>query len=80
MLGAGLSPVQPLLIQYTIDGPIANGDYTQLAIALGIMVLLLVFNSVVSFYNTYAAGWLGQHIIRDMEKLRVYKIILKNKV
>ncbi len=76
MLGAGLSPVQPLLIQYTIDGPIANGDYTQLAIALGIMVLLLVFNSVVSFYNTYAAGWLGQHIIRDI-RIELYEKILE---
>lgn len=76
MLGAGLSPVQPLLIQYTIDQPIANGDYTQLAIALGVMVLLLVFNSIISFYNTYAAGWLGQHIIRDI-RIELYEKILE---
>jgi len=75
MLGAGLSPLQPLLIQYTIDHPIAEGNYTLLAWCLAAMIGLLLLNSIISFYNTYAAGWLGQYIIRDI-RLELYEKIV----
>ncbi|MFN4085129.1 MAG: ABC transporter ATP-binding protein [Spirosomataceae bacterium] len=75
MLGAGLSPLQPLLIQYTIDHPIAEGNYTLLAWCLAAMVGLLILNAIISFYNTYAAGWLGQYIIRDI-RLELYEKII----
>lgn len=75
MMGAGLSPLQPLLIQYTIDRPIAEGNYTLLAWCLAGMIGLLVLNSIISFYNTYAAGWLGQYIIRDI-RVEVYEKII----
>lgn len=75
MLGAGLSPLQPLLIQYTIDHPIADGNYTLLAWCLAAMIGLLILNSIISFYNTYAAGWLGQYIIRDI-RLELYEKIV----
>lgn len=76
LVGAVTSPVLPLLIQYAIDGPVTQGDYHGLAMALLMMVLLLVFNSVVSFFNTYLAGWLGQYIIKDI-RVQVYEKIVK---
>jgi ATP-binding cassette subfamily B protein len=75
MVGAALSPVNPLLIRYTIDNKIANGDYTGLALMIGLMVLVLVLQSVIQFSNTYLSGWLGQNVIRDV-RVQLYEKIL----
>lgn len=75
ILGAILAPALPLMIQTTIDGPIADGDFSKLALYLGIMVVILVFNSIVSYFNTYQAGWLSQQIIHDIRQQVFDKII-----
>jgi ATP-binding cassette subfamily B protein len=75
MVGAALSPVNPLLIRYTIDDKIANGDYTGLALMIGLMVIVLVLQSVIQFSNTYLSGWLGQNVIRDV-RVQLYEKIL----
>jgi ATP-binding cassette subfamily B multidrug efflux pump len=75
ILGAVLAPALPLMIQTTIDGPIAQGDFSKLALYLGIMVLILVFNSIISYFNTYEAGWLSQQIIHDIRQQVFDKII-----
>lgn len=79
LIGAVTSPLLPLLIQYAIDGPVSEGDYQGLSMALLAMVLLLVFSSVVAFFNTYLAGWLSQHVIRDI-RVQVYEKIVKLKL
>lgn len=79
ILGAILSPALPLLIQYTIDGPIAHNDYNGLSISLLLMIVLLLFNSLISFQNTYQAGWLSQHIIHDI-RTQVFEKILSLKL
>ena len=75
MAGAALSPVNPLLIRYTIDTKITNGDYTGLAMMLGLMILVLVAQSLIQFSNTYLSGWLGQNVIRDV-RVQLYDKIL----
>ncbi len=75
MVGAALSPVNPLLIRYTIDEKIANRDYTGLALMIGLMVIVLVLQSVIQFSNTYLSGWLGQSVIRDV-RVQLYEKIL----
>jgi len=75
LLGAILTPVLPLLIQYTIDGPVAEGDYNKLSVSLAAMIVLLVVNSILSFLNTYQAGWLSQRIINDIRNQVFGKII-----
>jgi ATP-binding cassette, subfamily B, multidrug efflux pump len=75
MIGAALSPVNPLLIRYTIDDKIANGDYTGLALMIGLMILVLVIQSGIQFSNTYLSGWLGQNVIRDV-RVQLYEKIL----
>lgn len=75
MLGAAFAPLSPLLIKYTIDNPIAQGDYQGLAMMLGLMILVLVLQSLVQFANTYQAGWLGQTIIKDI-RIQLYRKIL----
>lgn len=75
ILGAILAPALPLMIQTTIDGPIADGDFSKLALYLGLMVVILVFNSIVSYFNTHEAGWLSQQIIHDIRQQVFDKII-----
>lgn len=75
MLSAMLSPLLPLMIKYTIDTPITNGDYNQLAFMLALMIGVLTIQGLVSFVNTYLSGWLGQYIIRDMRLTLYQKII-----
>lgn len=75
LLSALLSPLLPLLIKYTIDTPISNGDYKGLGFMLILMIALLAVNSVVAFFSTYLAGWLGQYIIRDI-RIQLYEKIV----
>jgi ATP-binding cassette, subfamily B, multidrug efflux pump len=75
LVSAMLAPLLPLLIKYTIDNPIANGDYELLALMLLIMIGVLIVQGLVSFVNTYLSGWLGQYIIRDM-RLQLYEKII----
>lgn len=76
LLSAFLTPALPLLIQYTIDNPISDGNYNGLALMLGIMFLSLILNGILSFYSTFLAGLLGQNIIRDI-RIQLYERILE---
>lgn len=75
MLSAVLAPLTPLLIKYTIDNPIARGDYNELSLMLLVMVVVLFMQGVVQYYNTYISGWLGQYIIRDI-RIQLYEKII----
>jgi ATP-binding cassette subfamily B multidrug efflux pump len=75
MINAVLAPLTPLLIKYTIDKPIAEGNYNQLALMLVVMVVVLIVQGFVQFWNTYMAGWLGQYIIRDI-RVQLYEKII----
>ncbi|MFB0909332.1 MAG: ABC transporter ATP-binding protein, partial [Spirosomataceae bacterium] len=76
VLSAILAPVLPLLIKYTIDNPIATGDYQELSVMLSIMIGTLILGAFISFFNTYLSGWLGQHIIRDI-RIQLYDKLLQ---
>ncbi len=75
MFSALLSPALPLLIKYTIDGPVAEGNYQQLGLMVIIMIGFLVLRGIIQFVNTYLSGWLGQFIIRDI-RIAVYDKIV----
>ncbi|MPR32260.1 ABC transporter ATP-binding protein [Salmonirosea aquatica] len=75
LVSSVLAPVLPLMIKYTIDGPIAIGDYNELALMMAIMIGVLIVQGLVSFVNTYLSGWLGQYIIRDIRITLYEKII-----
>jgi ATP-binding cassette, subfamily B, multidrug efflux pump len=79
LLSAGLSPLLPLLIQYTIDNIIAKNDQNGLYLALCVMIGLLAINGIILYLNTLMAGKLSQNIIHDI-RMRVFEKILRLKL
>jgi ATP-binding cassette subfamily B protein len=61
-----LSPVRPILVQYTLDNDVANGDYLGMVWMIGLLFGLLFLQSIVQYAHTYLSGWLGQQVIRDI--------------
>jgi ATP-binding cassette subfamily B multidrug efflux pump len=66
-----LSPLRPLLIQWTLDDDVAVGNYRGMLWMMIILLVLLVIQSVAQYVHTYLSGWMGQQIIRDI-RTRLY--------
>ncbi|MBW8051976.1 MAG: ABC transporter ATP-binding protein [Cytophagales bacterium] len=73
---AALSPVKPLLIQYTVDNYILTADKSGLSMMIIYMVGLLLIQAVIQYGHTYLSGWLGQNIIKDI-RIQLYRHVLK---
>lgn len=67
-----LSPLRPLLVQWTLDGDVAEGDYKGMVWMMVVLLILLVLQSVVQYAHTYISGWMGQQVIRDI-RTRLYQ-------
>ncbi|MCB0488876.1 MAG: ABC transporter ATP-binding protein [Cyclobacteriaceae bacterium] len=67
-----LTPIRPLLIQYTLDRDVANGDYTGMVQVMLIIFGLLIIQSVFQYIHTYISGRIGQYVIRDI-RIKLYK-------
>ena len=75
LLGA-MAPLQPYLVQLTIDQYIIVGDYQGLVSMVTLMVALLAIQSIAQYYQTYLADWLGQHVIKDI-RIQLYAYMLR---
>lgn len=70
-----LSPLRPWLIQYTIDNYVAIPNSAQLLKMVLLMIGILIFESIIQFFNTYYTNWLGQTIIKDL-RVNLFRHIL----
>ncbi len=61
-----LTPIRPLLIQWTLDSQVASGDYNGMVVMMLILVGLLLVQSAAQYVHTYMSGWMGQQVIRDI--------------
>lgn len=61
-----LTPLRPLLIQWTLDNQVANGDYQGMLMMMLGLIGLLFLQSVAQYVHTYMSGWMGQQVIRDI--------------
>ncbi len=61
-----LTPLRPLLVQWTLDDDVAAGDYNGMVVMMLILLGLLLVQSVAQYVHTYLSGWMGQQIIRDI--------------
>jgi len=67
-----LTPIRPLLIQYTLDEDVANGDYYGMVQIMALIFGLLIVQSALQYVHTYISGWIGQYVIRDI-RVKLYK-------
>ncbi len=61
-----LTPLRPILIQYTIDNDVANGDYEGMLVMVLLLFAMLIIQAFAEYIHTYLSGWLGQQVIRDI--------------
>lgn len=70
-----LSPLRPMLIQWTLDKDVAAGDYTGMVWMMIILVILLLVQSIAQYVHTYLSGWMGQQVIRDI-RAKLYEHLI----
>jgi len=75
LLMAGLGPLRPWLVQYTIDNPISNNDTGGLIRMTMILLALLVIQTIIQFAQQYYTGLIGLLVIRDLRIALFKKLI-----
>lgn len=70
-----LGPLRPYLIQHTLDTYVVDNDATGLLYFCLFILFLLVLQSVIQWWSTILANFLGQQIIFDLRN-KVYKHLL----
>ncbi len=70
-----LTPLRPLLIQYTIDKHVQLGNYWGMVDVMLLILLLLVAQSIVQYFHTYVSGRIAQFVIRDI-RIKLYEHIV----
>ncbi|MEY2794063.1 MAG: hypothetical protein RJA76_2055, partial [Bacteroidota bacterium] len=76
---AGVSPLIPLLIRYTLDHYVSLDHYQDLIRMFLIMLGVLLTQTGLQFSTSYLAGYLGQTVIKDI-RVQLYDKILKLKL
>ena len=65
-----LTPIRPMLIQYTLDKHVGAGEYWSMVYVMILILALLVLQSGVQYVHTYLSGRIGQYVIRDLRVQR----------
>lgn len=76
---AFLAPFRPWLIQRTIDKQIMDFDLEGLQWMVMLLIGVLLLETVVQFFQTYLANWLGQTVIKDL-RVKLYRNIINFKL
>jgi len=74
ILLAAVAPALPMLIEYTLDNYILNGQYKGLNSMLIVMLALLVAQTIIRYFHTLMTNTLGQSVIRDI-RIQVFEHI-----
>jgi len=70
-----LSPLRPILVQYTIDNYVVIPDYDGLLYLTLLMIGLLLFHTLVQYAHTYLTNWLGLAVVKDL-RVALYRHII----
>ncbi len=70
-----LTPLRPMLIQFTLDKDVAVGNYWGMVNMMFLILGLLVIQTLVQYSHTYISGRIGQFVIRDI-RIQLYQHIL----
>lgn len=63
---AGIAPLMPMLVEYTLDRYILRNDSNGLVVMTSMMLGLLIFQTVIRYYHTLLTNTLGQSVIKDL--------------
>lgn len=72
---AFLSPVRPVLIQYTFDHYVSTPNAPMLLKMTFLLVALLILEAFMQFVDSYLTNSLGQKVIKDI-RVQLYKHIV----
>ncbi|MEY3645614.1 MAG: hypothetical protein RL127_322 [Bacteroidota bacterium] len=72
---AGVSPVIPLMIRFTLDHYVSLGHMVELMQQFMLMIVVLLVQTSLQFSTSYLAGFLGQTVIRDIRVQLYAKIV-----
>jgi ATP-binding cassette subfamily B multidrug efflux pump len=72
---AFLSPIRPILIQYTLDNFVAKPNPTMLLYMTIALIGLLMTEAFMQFADSFLTNKLGQSIIQDL-RIQLYKHVL----
>ncbi len=72
---AGVSPVIPLMIRFTLDNYVSLGHMADLMRQFMLMICVLIVQTSLQFSTSYLAGFLGQTVIRDIRVQLYAKIV-----
>src|SRR5690349_17071410 len=72
---AFLSPIRPVLVQYTVDHFILKGDSEGLIRMTLLMVALTLLQAIIQYYQTYITNGLGLSVVKDL-RVKLYRHIL----
>ena len=75
ILLALITPVRPLLVQWTVDEYIANSIAHMVIIITLIQIGLILIETLMRFWFSFTTAWLGQSVVKDL-RISVYKKIL----
>lgn len=70
-----ITPLRPLLIQYTLDNHVAVGNYWSMVYIMIAILALLAMQSGIQYVHTYVSGRIGQFVIRDI-RIKLYQHII----
>jgi ATP-binding cassette subfamily B multidrug efflux pump len=73
---AALAPVRPFLIQITLDKFIFFNDASGLLQMVLLMIALLLFQTIIQYFQTFLTNSLGQSVIKDL-RMDVFNHITK---
>ncbi len=79
LLLAILGPLRPWLTQVALDNYISNSDVEGLIRITLIMILILIIQSVIQFFQNYQSNLLGQFVIRDL-RVKLFGHIIRFKI
>lgn len=72
---AAAAPLMPVLIEYTIDNFVLQGNKDGITLMGIIMIILLLFQNGIRYFHTLLTNTLGQSVIRDL-RVDVFNHIL----
>lgn len=76
ILLAVITPVRPMLIQWTVDKYIAHSLPKMVVYITIIQIGIILIETLMRFWFSFTTSWLGQAVVKDM-RITVYKKILR---